>query len=277
MTTLIRVDDHRVAIDSYPFTGGNQMCLIKREKKNVPVVFDSMWYTEFENRKERERVTPRNLTFSRSYYGGTVPSYQNYANQHTFQVEGGSFPVGQWASPYKNSRWLKGMETRARTFDLIPIIAGNCSASIGEVFEASTKMRYQERSTNVTNGNTVRITDETLVTDLLGDGTNNRGFSVYENGHWSWANYNIWGNVTFDPRHYSAAMISFVAGSNDQAIAVNIFGNVTIKGSLDKFIKSDHAFSLIMVHDGATLTVTEGRGEGRGCAIAFGSGKIIGI
>lgn len=275
MTTLIRVDNHSIHRD----TGGSDMCLIKREKKDSTFVFDNMWYTDFEKRVDKAKVPPRNLTVTTSYYGGSVPSYQNYADQHSLEVHDEEFPVYRWASLYRHNYWMKGLESRVKSFDLIPIIMGDCSAKLGEVFEASEKMRYSESTTNIADGYEATIWNETRVIDVLGNGENTNGFKIGESGGTSWGTFNLWGDVTLTPAEYGVGRrryASFIGRSDDQAIAINIFGNVTFKGNLEEFVSFSRAFSLIMVHDGATLTVNGRRGP-RGCAIAFGSGKIKGI
>lgn len=275
MATLIRLRPHGVHRD----TGGDGMLLIKRPDTYYLNGFEDKWYKHFIEEANRYKKPSRNLV-PRMIYGGSMNSSQDIAAPHGLETREETFSLNAWCSGYRANRWLKGLEVEVKTAELIPIIGGDGPSTPGEVFDSS-KINWNEFSKGVTEGFNETIWNSTAVIDIHGDGTNNNKlFAIYESAGTSWGTFNLWGNVTLTPVE-SGGLIRrkavFRGGTDDMAIAVNIFGNVTLEGSLEQLTTFSRAFSLIMVHDGATLTVKGGRGNPRGGLCCFGSGKVVGI
>lgn len=276
MTTLIRLRPHGVHRD----TGGNGLLLVKRPDIYYRDGFNDKWYTDLIKEINENKKPARNL-IPRMIYGGSMESSQDIASQHGLEVRDETFPLHAWCSGYRSNRWLKGLTVEVETAKIFPIIGGDGPSTPGEVFDSS-KIRYHEFSTVITEGFNDTISNATALIDIRGDGTNNgKLFAIYESAGTSWGTFNLWGNVSLTPVDSGSIHIKrktvFKGGSDDMAVAVNIFGNVTLEGSLEQLVSFNRAFSLIMVHDGATLTVKGGRGNPRGALCCFGSGKVVGI
>lgn len=275
MATLIRLKPH----DVHRNTGGNGMVLVKRPERHYRGHFNDKWYTNMIEEINLNKKPARNLT-PRMIYGGSMESSQDIASRHGLEVRDETFPLNAWCSGYRSNRWLKGLEAEMKTAELIPIISGVGPGTPGEVFDSS-KIGWIEFSTVVTEGFSDNIWEATAVIDIRGNGTNNgKLFNITESGGTSWGTFNVWGNVSLTPVDASVfyhRKAVFKGGSDDMAIAVNIFGNVTLEGSMEELTTFSRAFSLVMVHDGATLTVKGGRGNPRGGLCCFGSGKVVGI
>ena len=122
-------------------------------------------------------------------------------------------------------------------------------------------MRFQRHNLNTLEGRDFGIWNELLVVDIRANGTKDFAyFHVGEGGGTAWGVFNVWGNVTL--RNASRGALKrgvsiFRATTDDQAIMVNIFGDVTIDGNLSNLIGYVRAYAAVIVHHGATLCFTE--------------------
>lgn len=274
MTNVIRVEDTSFNAG----TGGNGLGLLMREDaKREERVYG--WYRDFLKRLSSIHQTTQNFNVTSSR-GGGFPALQKYLDRYSAILEGQIFPVeGEWFSE-KLKGFISKKEQSIRRNFLVPIpLSWDAPRGAGSIFHVN-KMRFQQHPVRADTSRSFTIWNELIIVDVQGqDTTNERAFfSVAETGGTSWAAFNLFGKMRLSNKTNSAFSRNksiFQAMTDDQAMLINIFGDVTIDGDLRHLVGSYRAYSMVIIHNGATLRVTRRGGEINGPIIIFGDGKLI--
>lgn len=274
MSKVIRVEEHGFSMG----TGGGGLGLLVDEEGSIEMGCVDKWYRNFLNELTTSGRSNQNFNVSSSR-NGTLPNLQKYVDQYGRVSSGQDFPgEGGWFSNKLTGKLSEKRRNIKHNFLIPTPLSWDAPGGVGRVFDTS-EMRFQRHNLNTLEGKDFGIWNELLVVDIRANGTKDFAyFQVGESGGTAWGVFNVWGNVTL--RNASRGALKrgvsiFRATTDDQAIMVNIFGDVTIDGNLSNLIGYVRAYAAVIVHHGATLRFTEGGGNLRGNLFVLGNGRFI--
>lgn len=252
-------------------TGGNNFGLIERSEETFVRGLTGKWFSEA-TAEIRDWLNhhPRKSLAQNAGYNGSLPDLESF-NRTLIKTGDQYKDLNQW---FGTMRWLTDTLTTLESRKMIPTgLNLNAPRGIGTEFDSSA-IRYSEATASIINGYSRGIWEELHVVDIYESGSViDRYIGVSESGGTSWATINVWGDITIESTRRSP----FVAGSDDQAILVNVFGKITYNGR-KSLISSQRAWKALIVHDGAVIVNNSNvplMGNG-GSVFCLGSGRIEG-